>query len=106
MITSNDQLFAFQVAFSNYNVDKPSEYRNAPFLTLLDKLRLPGVGSKVGSNFLRSCLMVDAQGKCLSRSNTNTESLSRVLIVDCDKRLSRYGELLEGAPCPKSICDI
>jgi hypothetical protein len=94
------------VASSMHSVRTTNQYRNISGHELLAKLRCVAAGQKEGSHFLRCALKTDEQGKCLSRCDKHTQSLARLVIIDCDSRIDLNGEIYQGAPCPKKISEI
>lgn len=87
------------VAFSEFGKFSVDQYQNIPLVNILAKLRCPASGTKDGAHFLRTALQTDNSGKCLSRKNEHTQSLARILIIDCDKSTNDK----DNAPCPREI---
>lgn len=96
-----------KVAFNPRSVEATHQFCNIGFDELLARLRVCDRGEKDGAHFLRTGLNYDASGKCLPRKDVNTQSMARVLILDCDSRMNcGTGELLEGAPAPDTVSNI
>lgn len=91
------------VAISPHGVTSTGKFGNHSGAELLAMLRKVQICKKDGSHFLRTSLKLNNNGDCLARSNINCESLANLLIVDCDKRIDEYGEILEGAPNPQEV---
>lgn len=91
---------------SDVKVNNIGLYQNIPCTDLLAKLVVPTIGNKFGSHYLRSKLAINDSGQCLPRSNDNLQSLARLLLLDCDSRITSNGELLSGAPDPHLIHQI
>lgn len=102
----NQTLNNAMVAFSDYGVQTSNHFSNISVTEFLHKLKLLTAGAKDGSHFLRTSLQVDASNKCFPRSNAAASSMANMLILDCDKRVSSNGEIIEGAPDPYDVSQI
>ncbi|KTD25447.1 Uncharacterised protein [Legionella lansingensis] len=89
-----------EVASSEQGVRVTNRYTHITGEELLERLRTIQLGEKDGSHFLRTGLKIAEDGRCMSRSDSNLESLARVLIIDCDKRINQDGQEIEGAVDP------
>ncbi|HAT3974875.1 TPA: DUF3987 domain-containing protein [Legionella pneumophila] len=89
-----------EVASSEQRVRVTNRYTCITGEKLLERLRTIQMGEKDGSHFLRARLNISDDGRCMSRSDSNMESLARVLIIDCDKRINQDGQEIEGAVDP------
>lgn len=94
------------IASTENNITVTCGFINISGLEFLAKLRVPHTGEKNGSHYLRSSLKIDDKEKCLPRNNINLESQSSLIILDCDKRINKFGEILEGAPDPLAIINV
>lgn len=94
------------VSISPFSVTSNHGFDNNSGLELVQKLKRAETGEKDGSHFLRTGLKLNDKGDCLTRSNSNTESLASILVLDCDKRVNANGEIIDGAPDPDLISQI
>lgn len=94
------------VASTESNILITNNFQNISSNELLTKLKMISIGEKNGSHFLRTNLITNNNGECLPRENSNTESTANILIIDCDKRITSDGEVIEGAPDPIIISQI
>src|SRR5580692_7387038 len=92
-----------EVASSNNGVTVSNGFQIINGLQLLDNLKKISIGNKDGSHFLRSGLLLNSSGQCLSRSSANTQSIANIIILDCDKKITSDGEIIEGAPDPHNV---
>ncbi len=102
----NTVLDGVKVAFSNHDVRGTPAYENINGAAWLDKLRKCPIGDKNGAHWIRATLNMDDSGKCLSRSNENASTISRVIIIDCDKSINSDGQEVDGAPDPIKVSNI
>lgn len=102
MIHSTQNLSNIKIASTVYGITTTDQFENISFAEILEKLKNPEYGDKDGSHFIRTTI-IEENGKCLSRSDRNTDSLASILITDCDKRITSDGEEVEGAPDPKKV---
>lgn len=94
-----------KVASTKHSVMTADDFENINGIKLLQNIRQITTGEKDGSHFIRTSLQV-IDGVCLKRSDSNTESLANILIIDCDKHIDANGAEVEGAPDSKVIHDI
>ena len=92
-----------EIASSELGVRVTNQYSHIRGEQLLEKFRIPQVGEKDGSHFLRAKLKTDKHGQCMSRSDNNVENLASILIIDCDKQVDNDGQEIEGSPDPKLV---
>lgn len=106
MISTLEILPYINIASSERGATITNQYRNITAEKLLARFRYPVVGIKDGANFLRAGIKVDDNDKYLSRSNANTEDVARLIIIDCDARIDKSGEIFSGAPDPHKVTEI
>ncbi|MCX7124360.1 MAG: hypothetical protein NTU49_01130, partial [Gammaproteobacteria bacterium] len=94
-----------KVASTKCGVMTTNNFENINIDDFLKNIRQITTGEKDGAHFIRTSLQV-SNGVCLPRSDSNTESLANILIIDCDKHINASGKEIEGAPDPKAIHDI
>lgn len=96
------------VAVSKTGVRSTHCYVNVPANNVLAKLSSPLFGEKDGAHFLRCELQVNNMGICLPRNGSNTQSLARLLIIDCDKSYDSSTGVVDeqNAPNPFKIHEI
>ena len=63
-----------------------------------DKLRVPEIGDKDGSYFIRT--------KGSKRTDKDTGDIASILILDGDSSINKDGEVISGAPHPKRVSGI
>jgi putative DNA primase/helicase len=91
------------VSLSSLGITTNKGFKNQSASDLRHLLANPRIGVKDGVNFLRTNLRCGDNGECLTRSNKNANSTASVLVLDCDKRIDKNGEILEGAPDPHTV---
>lgn len=97
------KLHEIKIASSNHGISVTDKFENINGKDFLTKLRNMVAGDKNGSHWIRTSLSINNTGQCMSRSNTNTQSVASVLVIDCDKSINASGEEVEGAPEPTII---
>src|SRR3990167_372076 len=94
-----------KVASTKQGVMTTNQFENIDGAKFLENVRQTTTGEKDGAHFIRASLQI-SNGVCLSRTDSNAESLANILIIDCDKHIDDNGEEIDGAPDPKTIHDI
>ncbi|MFW2571475.1 YfjI family protein [Legionella sp. 29fVS95] len=89
-----------EIASSEQGVRVTNQYVHITGEKLLEKLRIIQIGEKDGGHFLRTRLKIAENDRCMPRSDSNIESLAKVLVIDCDKRINQDGQEIEGAADP------
>lgn len=105
MIHSTQNLSNIKIASTIYGIKTIDQFENINFAEFLEKLKNPECGEKDGSHFIRTA-MIEQNGKCLSRSDQNTESLAYFLVIDGDRRINSDGKEVDGAPDPRQVHNI
>ena len=99
-------LHEIKLASTDRGVNVTDQFKNICGRDLLNKIQVVTIGAKDGAHCLRAELKINDNGQCMPRNNSNVESLARVLIIDCDKRIKANGEIKEGAPDPLQVSNI
>lgn len=93
------------VASTKQRVTVTNQFKNIGVEQILMRLRSVEAGEKDGSHFIRTALKQCSDAYCMSRSDSNAESMATVLIIDCDKHIDNNGEEQDGAPDPYKVSE-
>ncbi|MCC5792827.1 MAG: DUF3987 domain-containing protein [Legionellaceae bacterium] len=81
----NTVLDKIEVSFNPHGAQHTTTYTNITGRELLGKLKIPRIGDKDGSHFLRTSLKHNTDGKYLSRGDDHCTQEAWLIIIDVDK---------------------
>jgi len=94
------------IASTRLGVRVTDQFKNITVDQILKRLKTAEFGDKDGSHFIRAALRSQGGLYCAPRADGNTESMARLLVIDCDKHVDSHGEEKDGAPNPNEVSKV